>query len=644
MYYSTDLFVKKGPLGKVWLAGTMMRKLNKTHIMGTDIVKICVHIERPVTELALPAKATLLRGVCRIEGKKAQYLLADAIEAKTHLRFQQSKLTVDLPKSQSKARYDSITLDVRDPNLAVDLDDGSLGLLPLDALMMQSDADNLVTSQRMDDLMASYDDFELDMSLQADKYREFSNEQRSAFQARAEDITLSDDGIMTTPSSRFSWGEDQLLLNDTSVGRTSDSGIDFDLMGNDGDELFPLLDSATNAPDIDIEIDLESDSGSMRVAASPSKGQSNKRSLVDLMSPIDESKSEKKTKTKRNKRHKRDRKTELSDDQIRATLTDISDIMTSRPILKPAVSWLADFKEENYRDFSSGPAKYYHPDLLEILNAAAELEEEDEIAPDEEEELRGEIMLDNDFEFEAPVHESDGIEVRRGDDQQSVYSDIEVARAAGYGSDTSRRSFLGQDMSDVEFEVGSGRKGRLSEGAMSLDLDLSESFGDDKMSNPFDTGSLASPRDRQRRSGSSGVMEVGYLSETPDFDVPLSQYKLPEQEEKGLTHKIKKGNVKDLNHKVSQFTRIFKSLLDDGFQTKTGGKKPENLIFKDVLEAGVRDQFDDGKPIALSRQDLALSFLQVLILQSMGIISVEQPVPYKDVSIAKGARWGRWKA
>ncbi len=40
MYYSTQLLTRKGPLSKMWLAGTMIKKMSKQAIVTSDLVRV----------------------------------------------------------------------------------------------------------------------------------------------------------------------------------------------------------------------------------------------------------------------------------------------------------------------------------------------------------------------------------------------------------------------------------------------------------------------------------------------------------------------------------------------------------------------------------------------------------------------------
>jgi hypothetical protein len=40
MYYATELFVRKGKLGHVWMAGTMFARLNKRIIVRANVAQM----------------------------------------------------------------------------------------------------------------------------------------------------------------------------------------------------------------------------------------------------------------------------------------------------------------------------------------------------------------------------------------------------------------------------------------------------------------------------------------------------------------------------------------------------------------------------------------------------------------------------
>lgn len=54
-----QLFVKKGSLGKIWLAGTLFKKLSKRAIMSSNVEEMVDQIRDPVVKLALCTQVDL---------------------------------------------------------------------------------------------------------------------------------------------------------------------------------------------------------------------------------------------------------------------------------------------------------------------------------------------------------------------------------------------------------------------------------------------------------------------------------------------------------------------------------------------------------------------------------------------------------
>ena len=86
MYYSAELFVRKGPLGLLWFCGhattsEMLRRLRKHVILTSDLVLLCTNVREPPVVLALPTQSALLRGVVRVEQEQAKFLDDDSKEA-----------------------------------------------------------------------------------------------------------------------------------------------------------------------------------------------------------------------------------------------------------------------------------------------------------------------------------------------------------------------------------------------------------------------------------------------------------------------------------------------------------------------------------------------------------------------------------
>ena len=99
-FYSETILSRRGPLGKVWLAAHMERKLSKTQTLQTDIEQsvgqsnhplylfkfILYHLPdaimgQEIELMALRLSGQLLLGVVRIYSRKAKYLLDDCNEA-----------------------------------------------------------------------------------------------------------------------------------------------------------------------------------------------------------------------------------------------------------------------------------------------------------------------------------------------------------------------------------------------------------------------------------------------------------------------------------------------------------------------------------------------------------------------------------
>ncbi|KAJ3899715.1 Rec8 like protein-domain-containing protein [Lentinula edodes] len=111
MFYSEAILSRRGPLGKVWLAAHMERKLSKTQTLQTDIeesVEAIIHQEIEV--MALRLSGQLLLGVVRIYSRKAKYLLEDCNEAMSKIKMAFSRGIVDMAEEQLVANKNAITI------------------------------------------------------------------------------------------------------------------------------------------------------------------------------------------------------------------------------------------------------------------------------------------------------------------------------------------------------------------------------------------------------------------------------------------------------------------------------------------------------------------------------------------------------
>ncbi|KAK4436089.1 Sister chromatid cohesion 1 protein 4 [Sesamum alatum] len=110
MFYSQFILAKKGPLGTIWIAAHLERKLRKNQVADTDIGVSVDSILSPDVPIALRLSSHLLVGVVRIYSRKVNYLFDDCSEALLKIKQAFRSSAVDLPPDESKAPYHSITL------------------------------------------------------------------------------------------------------------------------------------------------------------------------------------------------------------------------------------------------------------------------------------------------------------------------------------------------------------------------------------------------------------------------------------------------------------------------------------------------------------------------------------------------------
>ncbi|CAI0448477.1 unnamed protein product [Linum tenue] len=110
MFYSQFILAKKGPLGTIWIAAHLERKLRKNQVADTDIGVSVDSILFPEVPIALRLSSHLLLGVVRIYNRKVNYLFDDCSEALLKIKQAFRSTAVDLPPEESTAPYHSITL------------------------------------------------------------------------------------------------------------------------------------------------------------------------------------------------------------------------------------------------------------------------------------------------------------------------------------------------------------------------------------------------------------------------------------------------------------------------------------------------------------------------------------------------------
>ncbi|XP_078434146.1 sister chromatid cohesion 1 protein 4 [Wolffia australiana] len=110
MFYSQFILARKGPLGTIWIAAHLERKLRKNQVADTDIGESVDSILFPDVPIALRLSSHLLLGVVRIYSRKVNYLFHDCSETLLKVRHAFRSTAVDLPPEESTAPYHSITL------------------------------------------------------------------------------------------------------------------------------------------------------------------------------------------------------------------------------------------------------------------------------------------------------------------------------------------------------------------------------------------------------------------------------------------------------------------------------------------------------------------------------------------------------
>ncbi|CAL6403155.1 unnamed protein product [Bathycoccus prasinos] len=113
MFYSAEILSKRGPLGTIWLAAHMDRKLNKDTITKQDIIQAVQTIINPDAPIALRTSGQLMLGVVKVYDRKMNYLFHDCSEAlaKAKQVFRRdTQGQVDLDPESAIAEERTITL------------------------------------------------------------------------------------------------------------------------------------------------------------------------------------------------------------------------------------------------------------------------------------------------------------------------------------------------------------------------------------------------------------------------------------------------------------------------------------------------------------------------------------------------------
>ncbi|KAG9446940.1 hypothetical protein H6P81_013068 [Aristolochia fimbriata] len=264
MFYSQFILAKKGPLGTIWIAAHLERKLRKNQVADTDIGVSVDSILFPEVPIALRLSSHLLLGVVRIYSRKVNYLFHDCSEALLKIKQAFRSTAVDLPPEESTAPYHSITLPE-----TFDLDDFELpdnGLFQgnfvdhhistREQITLQDTMDGMVYStsqfgpdERFGDGDASQIGLDLDENLLMDKFP--SSAQASTPLAQEDELAQEDDeGPRTSCQEEPAFAEmdvDEPHVSELPAGGPHSQAV----QTPDLNEVFPSepIESSTADPD-----------------------------------------------------------------------------------------------------------------------------------------------------------------------------------------------------------------------------------------------------------------------------------------------------------------------------------------------------------------------------------------------------------
>ncbi|CAK0784792.1 hypothetical protein CVIRNUC_007996 [Coccomyxa viridis] len=237
MFYSTQILAKKGPLGTIWIAAHLDRRLKRHQVFEANIAISVDTIINPEAPLALRLSGQLLLGVVKVYSKKVGYLFQDCNDALVKVK-QAFKPEVDLPKDGTIAAHAAITLPVNFNSVdflsaGFDQDDdfGGDAVVPLkmgkrDSFLLADDISLLLGSQSSLDgeerFEVSGDEMERHLSLSLGEPEQLRRAMTPASEAN---LYVGD----ATPGS-FGEGDEQ--------------------MEAPPDDMFPQLDSAARPPSV----------------------------------------------------------------------------------------------------------------------------------------------------------------------------------------------------------------------------------------------------------------------------------------------------------------------------------------------------------------------------------------------------------
>nr|XP_019707735.1 sister chromatid cohesion 1 protein 3 [Elaeis guineensis] len=123
MFYSHTFLARKSPLGTVWIAAHLERRIKKPQIDVIDIPSYAEFIMFPEVPIALRLSGHLLLGLVRIFSWKVNYLFQDCNRMLTDIRMAFASIQVNLPADADRAPFESVTLPETFELDALELDD-----------------------------------------------------------------------------------------------------------------------------------------------------------------------------------------------------------------------------------------------------------------------------------------------------------------------------------------------------------------------------------------------------------------------------------------------------------------------------------------------------------------------------------------
>ena len=350
MFYSQFILSKRGPLGTIWLAAHMDRKLNKDTITKQDIIQAVQAIINPEAPLALRLSGQLMLGVVKVYDRKINYLFHDCSEAlaKAKQVFRKEQ-QVDLDPESAIAEEKTITLPENYDDLEMYYDPNAKYGVMLEDL--GEEGENMRLALRVDrQSITLMDEFEEDEF--ETEFHRAAEERELAVAEGGEAADLYDavynnedqDALRTDPDARE-------VLRGDAADEDEEFGMGYNAGGGRDDE--DMEDAQPLPLDEDARKELEGAIlGDVNVNAQQQQQVEEKRVVLFGANPYQTPGSEndpqqakefvfgktaQKSRAGPNAKRRRvervivfDRITSLSNDQIRHQLQDTSDIVCAR--------------------------------------------------------------------------------------------------------------------------------------------------------------------------------------------------------------------------------------------------------------------------------------------------------------------------